>query len=125
MVSDIINEELRLTYERLRMTLVILFFWVILTTLDITGIINLEGNGNNFLVYAIMAASAIIFLILALGIQAEPLIKQVIKNRKEIDKFWESEEKLKPSIEKRTKISEIVLVFAILVMMVALLFVMV
>ncbi len=123
MVSEIINEELRLTYERLRMTLVILFFWVILTTLDITGIINLEGNGNNFLVYAIMAASAIIFLILALGIQAEPLIKQVIKNRKEIDKFWESEEKLKPSIEKRTKISEIILIFAILIMMVSLLFI--
>jgi hypothetical protein len=123
MVSDVINEELRLTYERLRMTLVILFFWVILTTLDIMGIINLEGNGNNFLIYAIMAASAIIFLILALGIQAEPLIKQVIKNRKQIDKFWESEEKLKPSIEKRTKISEIVLVFAILVMMVSLLFI--
>ncbi len=125
MVSDIINEELRLTYERLRMTLVILFFWVIITTLDITGIINLEDTGNNFLIYAIMAASAIIFLILALGIQAEPLIKQVIKNRKEIDKFWESEERLKPSIEKRTKISEIILVFAIIVMMVALLFVMV
>ncbi|OLS30511.1 MAG: hypothetical protein HeimAB125_19070 [Candidatus Heimdallarchaeota archaeon AB_125] len=125
MVSDIINEELRLTYERLRMTLVILFFWVIITTLDIPGIINLEDTGNNFLIYAIMAASAIIFLILALGIQAEPLIKQVIKNRKEIDKFWESEERLKPSIEKRTKISEIILVFAIIVMMVALLFVMV
>ena len=125
MVSDIINEELRLTYERLRMTLVILFFWVIITTLDITGIINLEDTGSNFLIYAIMAASAIIFLILALGIQAEPLIKQVIKNRKEIDKFWESEERLKPSIEKRTKISEIILVFAIIVMMVALLFVMV
>ena len=125
MVSDIINEELRLTYERLRMTLVILFFWVIITTLDITGIINLEDTGNNFLIYAIMAASAIIFLILSLGIQAEPLIKQVIKNRKEIDKFWESEERLKPSIEKRTKISEIILVFAIIVMMVALLFVMV
>ena len=125
MVSDVINEELRLTYERLRMTLVILFFWVIITTLDIIGIISLEGNGNNFLIYAIMAAAAIIFLILALGIQAEPLIKQVIKNRKDINKFWESEEELKPSIEKRTKISEIILVFAILIMMVSLLFVMV
>ncbi len=125
MVSDVIKKELRLTNERLRITIVVLLFWVILTTLDIIGIINLDTAGSGFLIYAIMAASAIIFLILALGIQAEPLLKQVIKNRKEINKFWESEEKLKPSIEKRTKISEAILIFAILLMMVSLLFVVV
>ena len=125
MVSDIINEELRLAYERLRLTLVILLFWVILTTLDVTGVINLEVTAIKFLTYGILAACSIILLILSLGIQAEPLIKQIIKNRKEIDKFWEIEEKLKPNIEKRTKISEIILVFAILLMMVSLLFVIV
>ena len=127
MVSEVLKEEIRLTYERMRLTIVILLFWVVLTTLDFTGVIQLE-NGTEiyyFLAYAILATAAIIFLILALGIQAGPLIKQIIKNRKKIEKFWESEEKLKPNLTKRTKASEVIVIFGIVLMMVALLFVIV
>ena len=125
MVSEVLKEEIRLTYERLRLTIVILLFWVVLTTLDFTGVIQLETKTYYFLAYAILATAAIIFLILSLGIQAEPLIKQIIKNRKEIEKFWESEEKLKPDLAKRTKASEAIVIFGIVLMMIALLFVIV
>jgi len=125
MVSEVLKEEIRLTYERLRLTIVILLFWVVLTTLDFTGVIQLETETYYFLAYAILATAAIIFLILSLGIQAEPLIKQIIKNRKEIEKFWESEEKLKPDLAKRTKASEAIVIFGIVLMMIALLFVIV
>ena len=125
MVSEIIKEELRLVNERLRITLVILFFWALVVTLDITGAIVLEAEGVNFLVYAILATTSVVFLVLALGIQIEPFVREMIKKRKEIETFWESKEALKPSLEKRTKISEIVLLTAIILMMVSLLFVVV
>ena len=125
MVSEIIKEELRLVNERLRITLVILLFWALVVTLDITGAIVLEAEGVNFLVYAILATTSVVFLVLALGIQIEPFVREMIKKRKEIKKFWESKEVLKPSLEKRTKISEIVLITAIILMMVSLLFVVV
>jgi hypothetical protein len=125
MVSEIIKEELRLVNERLRITLVILFFWALVVTLDITGAIKLEAEGVNFLVYAILATTSVVFLILALGIQIEPFVREMIKKRKEIEEFWESKEELKPSLEKRTKISEIVLLTAIILMMISLLFVVV
>ncbi|MFW9851488.1 MAG: hypothetical protein ACFFDS_00930 [Candidatus Thorarchaeota archaeon] len=125
MVSEIIKEELRLVNERLRITLVILFFWALVVTLDITGAIVLEAEGVNFLIYAILATTSVVFLVLALGIQIEPFVREMIKKRKEIETFWESKEVLKPSLEKRTKISEIVLLTAIILMMVSLLFVVV
>jgi len=125
MVSKIIKEELRLVNERLRITLVILFFLALVVTLDITGAIVLEAEGVNFLVYAILATTSVVFLVLALGIQIEPFVREMIKKRKEIEAFWESKEELKPSLEKRTKISEIVLLTAIILMMVSLLFVVV
>ncbi len=125
MVSETMKSELRLVNERLRITLVILFFWALVVTLDITGAIVLEAEGINFLVYAILATTSVVFLILALGIQIEPFVREMIKKRKEIEKFWESKEALKPSLEKRTKISEIVLITAIILMMVSLLFVVV
>ena len=127
MVSEVLKEEIRLTYEKLRLAIVILIFWLILTILDFTDIIQL-GTGEEiyyFLTYTILATAAILFLILAVGIQAEPLVKQIIKNRKEIDKFWESEEELKPDLSKRTKASEVVIIFGIVLMLVALLFVIV
>ena len=125
MVSEIIKQELRLVNERLRITLVILFFWALIVTLDITGAIVLEAEGVNFLVYAILATTSVVFLVLALGIQIEPFVREMIKKRKEIEAFWESKEVLKPSLEKRTKISEVVLLTAIILMMVSLLFVVV
>lgn len=125
MVSEIIKQELRLVNERLRITLVILFFWALIVTLDITGTIVLEAEGVNFLVYAILATTSVVFLVLALGIQIEPFVREMIKKRKEIEAFWESKEVLKPSLEKRTKISEVVLLTAIILMMVSLLFVVV
>ncbi len=125
MVSKTMKSELRLVNERLRITLVILFFWALVVTLDITGAIVLEADGINFLVYAILATTSVVFLILALGIQIEPFVREMIKKRKEIETFWESKEALKPSLEKRTKISEIVLITAIILMMVSLLFVVV
>lgn len=125
MVSEIIKQELRLVNERLRITLVILLFWALIVTLDITGTIVLEAEGVNFLVYAILATTSVVFLVLALGIQIEPFVREMIKKRKEIEAFWESKEVLKPSLEKRTKISEVVLLTAIILMMVSLLFVVV
>lgn len=123
MVSEIIKEELRLTNERLRLTIVVLLFWVIITTLDITTVINLGTEGTEFVIYAIMATAAILLILCSLTIQAHPLIRQMLKNRKNVEQFWDTDEELKPDIEKRRKASEIIMIIGILVMMVALLFV--
>jgi hypothetical protein len=123
MVSEVIKEELRLTNERLRFTIVILLFWVLITTLDITQVITLGVEGTEFVIYAIMTTAAILLLLCSLIIQARPLIVQMLKNRKKIEQFWETKEELKPDIEKRRIASEIVLIVGILVMLVALLFV--
>ena len=123
MVSEVIKEELRLTNERLRFTIVILLFWVLITTLDITEVITLGEEGTEFVIYAIMATAAILLLLCSLIVQAQPLISQMLKNRKNVEQFWETEEELKPDIEKRRKASEIILIVGILVMLVALLFV--
>ena len=123
MVSEIIKEELRLTNERLRLTIAILVFWVILTTLDITTVINLGQEGTDFVIYAIMAITAILLVLCSLIIQAQPLISKMLKNRKNIEEFWETEEKLNPDIEKRRKASETIMIIGILVMLIALLFV--
>lgn len=125
MVSKIIQNEVRLTNERLRISIFILLFWVIITTLDVTGAISLRENVIGFLTYAIIASTAIIMLLLSLGIQIEPLVKGMIKNRKDIDKFWESQEELKPDIKKRTVASEILLIIAVLLMLTSLLFIIV
>ncbi|MCK4895486.1 MAG: hypothetical protein KAS47_01655 [Candidatus Heimdallarchaeota archaeon] len=125
MVSKIIQNEVRLTNERLRISIFILLFWVIITTLDVTGAISLRENVIGFLTYAIIASTAIIMLLLSLGIQIEPLVKGMIKNRKDIDKFWESQEELKPDIKKRTIASEILLIIAVLLMLTSLLFIIV
>ena len=123
MVSKIMQNEVRLTNERLRISIFILLFWVIITTLDFTGAINLGDNDIGFVTYAIIASTAIIMLLLSLGIQIEPLVKGMIKNRKDIDKFWESQKELKPDIKKRTLVSEIMLIIAILLMLTSLLFI--
>lgn len=123
MVSEVIKEELRLTNERLRFTIVILLFWVLITTLDITEVITLGEEGTEFVIYAIMATAAILLLLCSLIIQAQPLISQMLKNRKNIEQFWEIEDELKPNIEKRRIASETVLIVGILVMLIALLFV--
>ena len=125
MASKIIQNEVRLTNERLRISIFILLFWVIITTLDVTGAISLRENVIGFLTYAIIASTAIIMLLLSLGIQIEPLVKGMIKNRKDIDKFWESQEELKPDIKKRTIASEILLIIAVLLMLTSLLFIIV
>ena len=125
MVSKIMQSEVRLTNERLRISIFILLFWVIITTLDVTGAISLRENVIGFLTYAIIASTAIIMLLLSLGIQIEPLVKGMIKNRKDIDKFWESQEELKPDIKKRTIASEILLIIAVLLMLTSLLFIIV
>jgi len=49
----------------------------------------------------------------------------MIKNRKNTSKIWENSEELKPSIDLRKKISEIVQIIAILLMFISLLFVVV
>ncbi|MBY8999378.1 MAG: hypothetical protein KGD64_00510 [Candidatus Heimdallarchaeota archaeon] len=123
MVSDIMQNEVRLTNERLRISIFILLFWVILTTLDFAGAINLRENSIDFVTYAIIASTAIIFLLLSLGIQIEPLVKGMLTNRKDIDTFWESKQQLKPDIKKRTLASEIMLIIAILLMLTSLLFI--
>lgn len=123
MVSEVIKEELRLTNERLRITIAILLFWVVITTLDITSVINLGEEGTEFVIYAIMATAAILLILCSLIVQAQPLISQMLKNRKNVEQFWETEEKLKPDIEKRRKASEVILIIGILVMLIALLFV--
>ncbi len=123
MVSEIMQNEVRLTNERLRISIFILLFWVIITTLDVTGAINFGDNEIGFVTYAIIASTAIIMLLLSLGIQIEPLVKGMIKNRKDIDKFWEGKEPLKPDIKKRTLVSEILLIIAILLMLTSLLFI--
>ena len=125
MVSEIMKSELRIINERLRITIIILLFWVVVTTLDFSGAISLSTEDNKFIIYAIMAATSVIFLVLGLAIQIEPLVKAMIKNRKEIDAFWETNEKLKPDIDKRAKISETIQLLAILLMMVSLLFIIV
>ncbi|MCG3225167.1 MAG: hypothetical protein H7647_11920 [Candidatus Heimdallarchaeota archaeon] len=125
MVSEIMQNEVRLTNERLRISIFILLFWVIITTLDVTGAIGLRENNIGFLTYAIIASTAIIMLLLSLGIQIEPLVNGMIKNRKDIDKFWESQKELKPDIKKRTLASEILLIIAVLLMMTSLLFIVV
>lgn len=119
------QNEVRLTNERLRISIFILLFWVIITTLDVTGAISLRDNDIGFLTYAIIASTAIIMLLLSLGIQIEPLVNGMIKNRKDIDKFWESQKELKPDIKKRTLASEILLIIAVLLMMISLLFIVV
>jgi amino acid permease len=123
MVSEIMLNEVRLTNERLRISIFILLFWVIITTLDFTGAINFGDNDIGFVTYAIIASTAIIILLLSLGIQIEPLVKGMIRNRKDIDKFWESQKELKPDIKKRTLASEIMLIIAILLMLTSLLFI--
>ena len=100
MVSNTIKEEWKIANERIRMTLVILMFWVILTILGLSGAINLTTDYNYFLVYAIMSPSAIIILLLGMGIQIEPLLKVIIKGRKTKEDVLALEEKLQPSIEK-------------------------
>ena len=125
MVSEVIKEELRLTNERLRLSIVMLLFWILITTLDITSVIDLVEDDTDikFVVYAIMATAAILLILCALIIQAQPLISKMLKNRKNIEQFWETEEKLQPDIEKRRIASEVVLIVGILIMLVALLFV--
>jgi len=123
MVSESMKKELRLTYERLRLALAVLFFWVVIVTLDITGAVRLEAIGLNFLVYAILATTSVVLLLVGLVVQSEPLLKVMIKNRKDISIAWESTEELKPSIDLRKKISEAVQIIAILLMFVSLLFV--
>ncbi len=123
MVSEVIKEELRLTNERLRITIAVLLFWVVITTLDITSVISLGEEGAEFVIYAIMATAAILLILCSLVIQAQPLISQMLKNRKTVEQFWETEEKLKPNIEKRRIASEIILIIGILVLLIALLFV--
>ena len=126
MVSEVIKEELRLTNERLRIIVVVLFFWIIVTTLDITSVITLGGEETPlelYMTYLIMATAAIILLLCSLIVQAQPLIGQMLKNRKNVVQFWETEEKLKPDIEKRRIASESILIIGILVLLVALLFV--
>jgi len=125
MVSEIMKRELRIINERLRMTIIVLLFWVVVTTLDFSGAISLYTEGNKFVTYAIMAATSVIFLVLGLAIQIEPFVKEMIKKRKKIDTFWDNNEKLKPDIDKRAKISEFIQLFAILLMMVSLLFIIV
>lgn len=125
MVSDIMQRELQLTYERLRLALAVLFFWVVIVTLDITGAVRLEAVGLNFLVYAILATTSVVLLLVGLVIQSEPLLKIMIKNRKDTSKVWESEEELKPSINLRKMISEITQIVAILLMFISLLFIVV
>jgi len=123
MVSEVIKEELRLTNERLRITIAILLFWVVITTLDITSVINLGEEGTEFVIYAIMATAAILLILCSLIVQAQPLISKMLKNRKNVEQFWETEEKLKPDIEKRRTVSETILIIGILVLLTALLFV--
>lgn len=123
MVSNTIKEEWKIANERIRMTLVILIFWVVLTILGISGTINLNTNYDYFLVYAIMSPSAIVILLLGMGIQIEPLLKVIIKGRKTKENVWALEEKLQPSIEKRTKRSEIFQLLAILLLLISLIFV--
>jgi len=123
MVSNTIKEEWKIANERIRMTLVILTFWVILTILGISGTINLTTNYDYFLVYAIMSPSAIVILLLGMGIQIEPLLKVIIKGRKTKENVWALEEKLQPSIEKRTKRSEVLQLLAILLLLISLIFV--
>jgi hypothetical protein len=125
MVSDVMQRELRITYEKLRLAFAVLLFWVVIVTLDITGSVRLEAVGLNFLIYAILATTSVVLLIVGLVIQSEPLIKMMIKNRKDISKIWEYNEELKPSINLRKKISEIVQIIAILLMFISLLFVVV
>ena len=125
LVSETMHKEIKLTYERLRLALAILFFWVVIITLDISGAVSLEASGLNFLVYAILATTSVVLLLVGLVIQSEPLIKVMIKNRKDTNKIWESNDELKPSIELRKKISEIIQIIAILLMFVSLLFVVV
>ncbi|MHA1346024.1 MAG: hypothetical protein ACTSVO_03355 [Candidatus Heimdallarchaeaceae archaeon] len=125
MVSEIMQNEVRLTNERLRISIFILLFWVIITTLDVTGAISLGDNEIGFLTYAIIASTAIIMLLLSLGTQIEPLVKGMIKNRKDIETFWDNQEKLKPDIKKRTLASEIFLIISILLMLISLLFIVV
>jgi hypothetical protein len=125
MVSEVIKEELRLTNERLRLSIVMLLFWIVITTLDITSVIDLVEDDTDikFVIYAIMATTAILLILCSLIVQAQPLISKMLKNRKNIEQFWETEEKLQPDIEKRRIASEIVLIIGILIMLVALLFV--
>ena len=123
MVSEIMQNEVRLTNERVRISIFILLFWVVILTLDVTGAINFGDNEIGFITYAIIASTAMIMLLLSLGIQIEPLIKGMIKNRKDINKFWESKEPLKPDIKKRTIASEILLIIAVLLMLTSLLFI--
>ena len=125
MVSDIMQRELQLTYERLRLALAVLLFWVVIVTLDITGAVRLEAVGLDFLVYAILATTSVVLLLVGLVIQSEPLLKIMIKNRKDTSKVWESEEELKPSINLRKMISEITQIVAILLMFISLLFIVV
>lgn len=125
MVSDTMQKELIITYERLRLAFVVLLFWVVIVTLDIAGAMRLEAVGLNFLVYAILATTSVVLLLVGLVVQSEPLLKVMIKNRKDTSKIWESSEELKPSIDLRKKISEIVQIIAILLMFISLLFVVV
>ena len=114
-----------MTYERLRLALAVLLFWVVIVTLDITGAVRLEAVGLDFLVYAILATTSVVLLLVGLVIQSEPLLKIMIKNRKDTSKVWESEEELKPSINLRKMISEITQIVAILLMFISLLFIVV
>lgn len=125
MVSETIQNELRITNERLRLTIFILLFWVVITTLDVTSTINLGEDELKFVIYAIIASTANIILLLSLGVQIEPLVKGMLKNRKNIEQFWESKEQLRPDIKKRTLASEILLIIAILLMFTSLLFIIV
>ena len=125
MVSNTMQKELRLTYERLRLAFAVLLFWVVIVTLDITGAVRLEAVGLNFLVYAILATTSVVLLLVGLVIQSEPLLKVMIKNRKDTSKIWESDDELKPSLDLRKKISETVQIIAILLMFISLLFVVV
>ncbi|MHA1399620.1 MAG: hypothetical protein ACTSQE_04680 [Candidatus Heimdallarchaeaceae archaeon] len=123
MVSDVMQQELKYAYERIRFVLLIIVFWLILSLLCFSNIVNFLEEGENFTIYAIMSSSSTLLLILSLGIQIEPLVKGMLNHRKQLNEFWEREEKLEPDIYKRALISEIILTVAVLTMMVGLLFV--
>ncbi|MHA1687018.1 MAG: hypothetical protein ACTSYD_11540 [Candidatus Heimdallarchaeaceae archaeon] len=118
-----IEDEMRVAYERIRLSIAITSVWFIISILIITGTLTYVETSSATIGYMVLSIGAILLLLLGLGIQVEPLIRLLIKDKNKNSEFWESEIKLKPKFKIRCLISETLTIAATIMMIIAMIFI--
>ena len=124
MVESIkIEDEMRVAYERIRVSIAIVGVWFIISILIITGTLSYVETRSATNAYMFLSIGAIFLLILGLGIQVEPLVKLLIKDKNKNSEYWKKEIKLKPNFKIRCLASETLFTIAIIMMIISMLFI--